>query len=452
LLDIWFFYGTNDLFLPNPNIVPISLDPNMNTRAFADIVHDSITFSEDIPSQRLILSLIDTKWFQRLRDVSQTANTRLVFMFSEHSRFGHCVGAAYLAEMVVSRLLQSPELAAHTEMINYYRNAIAAVAILHDLGHLAPGSHMAFRAWFPKERDSHEELGLRIIEEDDEIQRILRETDPALPEMVRKIILGDPSIPPWCYHLTAGGGWNVDRGNWLSVDSVMAGVHYGLYNVSALVDSLTLTPSGELALRENRLDAMLHFAVSRHAMYRQLYQHRTLLAADILNQTIVKRARDIRPHLPFVDGPMERILESRTPKDLDLDTVFHLRESWWRYHITRWASSEDPILSDLCNRLLHRRLFKTVAINDVDNSEDLTARARDIMINEGWDPTYYLHTVRTADVHKRDTEDSLVVIKDSGEIVPLTKADPLFSALGGTALKKWLVMPERVKSLLGRKR
>jgi hypothetical protein len=74
------------------------------------------------------------------------------------------------------------------------------------------------------------------------------------------------------------------------------------------------------------------------------------------------------------------------------------------------------------------------------------------MINEGWDPTYYLHTVRTADVHKRDTEDSLVVIKDSGEIVPLTKADPLFSALGGTALKKWLVMPERVKSLLGRKR
>jgi HD superfamily phosphohydrolase len=225
-----------------------------------------------------------------------------------------------------------------------------------------------------------------------------------------------------------------------------------LYNISALVDSLTLTPAGELALRENRLDAMLHFAVSRHAMYRQLYQHRTLLAADILNQTIVKRARDIRPNLPFIDGPMERILESRNPKDLDLDTVFHMRESWWRYHIARWANSEDPILSDFCNRLLHRRLFKTVAITDEDNSEDLEARARSIMVKEGWDPAYYLHTVRTADVNTRDTDDSLVVIKDSGEIVPLTKADPLFSALGRTALKKWLVMPEGVKSLLGRKR
>jgi len=424
----------------------------MNTRSFADIVHDSITFSEDIPSQRLILSLIDTRWFQRLRDISQTANTRLVFMFSEHSRFGHCVGAAYLAEMVLSRLLQAPDLAAHISSIILFRNAIAAVSLLHDLGHLAPGSHMAFKAWFPKEKDSHEELGLRIIEEDPEIQEILQWVDPSLPELVRKIILGDPSIPPWCYHLTAGGGWNVDRGNWLSVDSVMAGVHYGLYNVSALVDSLTLTPAGELALRENRLDAMLHFAVSRHAMYRQLYQHRTLLAADILNQMIVKRARAIRPRLPFIDGPMANILECRTPKELDLDTVFHLRESWWRYHIARWATAEDAILSDLCNRLLHRRLFKTVAITDGDDGDEIEGRAKEVMNKEGWDPAYYLHTVRTTDVHSRDTRDSLMVIKDSGEIVPLTKADPLFPALGKTALKKWLVMPEEVKSELGRKR
>lgn len=424
----------------------------MTERSFADIVHDSITFSEQIPSQKLILSLIDTRWFQRLRDVSQTANTRLVFMFSEHSRFGHCIGAAYLAEMVLAHLMRSPDLKEHTETIEKHRNAIAAVSLLHDLGHLAPGSHMAFRTWFPKERDSHEELGLRIIEEDPDIQSILRETDPHLPAMVRQIITEDPAVPPWCYYLTAGGGWNVDRGNWLSVDSVMAGVHYGLYNISALVDSLTLTPAGELALRENRLDAMLHFAVSRHAMYRQLYQHRTLLAADMLNQAIVKRARVLNSELPFVDGPMSKILACRNPKDLDLDTVFHMRESWWRYHVARWATSSDPILSDLCNRLLHRRLFKTVAITEDDDLPSLEAKTRSIMMKNGYDPAYYLHTVRTTDVHTRDAQDSLLVIKDSGQVVPLVKADPLFGALGRTPLKQWLVMPGAIKQQLGRKR
>lgn len=423
----------------------------MAVRAFADIVHDSITFSDDIPSQRLILSLIDTRWFQRLRDVSQTANTRLVFMFSEHSRLGHCIGAAYLAELVLTQFLQNPELRGHADSLNRYRSAVAAVSLLHDVGHLAPGSHMAFRTWFPKEHDSHEELGLRIIEEDAEIQEILRGADPELPEMVRQVIRGDAAAPPWCYHLTAGGGWNVDRGNWLSVDSVMAGVHYGLYNIGALVDSLTLTPAGELALRENRLDAMLHFAVSRHAMYRQLYQHRTLLAADVLNQVIVKRARELRPDLPFLDSAMDRILACRTPDELDLDTVFQMRESWWRYHISRWATSPDPILSDLCNRLLHRRLFKTVALSDEDD-EGLETKAQSLMIKQGLDPTYYLHTVRTTDVHSRDTKESLLVIKDKGEIISLAKADPLFGALGRTPLKKWLVMPDGVKQLLGRKR
>ena len=423
----------------------------MAGRAFADIVHDSITFSDDIPSQRLILSLIDTRWFQRLRDVSQTANTRLVFMFSEHSRLGHCIGAAYLAELVLTQFLQNPELRVHAESLNRYRSAVAAVALLHDVGHLAPGSHMAFRTWFPREHDSHEELGLRIIEEDPEIQHILRTADPELPTMVRQVIRGDAAAPPWCYHLTAGGGWNVDRGNWLSVDSVMAGVHYGLYNIGALVDSLTLTPAGELALRENRLDAMLHFAVSRHAMYRQLYQHRTLLAADVLNQVIVKRAREIRADLPFFDDAMNRILECRTPDELDLPTVFQMRESWWRYHISRWVTSSDPILSDLCNRLLHRRLFKTVAVTD-ENEETLEAQARSVMLKQGLDPTYYLHTVRTTDVHSRDTKESLLVIKDTGEVVSLAKADPLFGALGRTPLKKWLVMPDGVKHQLGRKR
>jgi HD superfamily phosphohydrolase len=76
----------------------------MSTMDFADVVHQSISFSRTIPSQALILDMIDNRWLQRLRDISQTANTRLVYMFSEHSRFGHCLGVAYLCTLLLDKL------------------------------------------------------------------------------------------------------------------------------------------------------------------------------------------------------------------------------------------------------------------------------------------------------------------------------------------------------------
>ena len=56
----------------------------MSDITFADVVHQSVSFSKNDPAEALLLNLIDTPWFQRLRDISQTANTRLVYMFSEH--------------------------------------------------------------------------------------------------------------------------------------------------------------------------------------------------------------------------------------------------------------------------------------------------------------------------------------------------------------------------------
>src|SRR4051812_35406426 len=139
----------------------------MSTISFADVVHQSLTFSREIPSQALILDLIDTPWVQRLRDISQTANTRLVYMFSEHSRFGHSLGVAYLAESLMEKLSRQ-----FSKEVAPYRRAVAAAALLHDAGHLAPGAHTAFRTWFPEEHDSHELLSAKIVIESPALQRI----------------------------------------------------------------------------------------------------------------------------------------------------------------------------------------------------------------------------------------------------------------------------------------
>lgn len=422
----------------------------MTTITFADVVHQSIAFSTAVPSQELVLRILDNRWFQRLRDISQTANTRLVYMFSEHSRFGHCLGVAYLAETLLEKLSsQRP-----TEVAQY-RTAIVAAAMLHDIGHLAPGSHTAFKTWFPGQPDEHEELAARIIREDPDIRDILTSYGSDIPVAVEAILREDPALPPWTWQIISGGGWNVDRGNWCMVDSILAGVSYGEYNIPALTDSIVITDSGHLAVRENRLDAMMHFAVSRHAMYRQIYQHRAILAVDTLNIAIAARARDLGSDVPFADETMRAILAARKPEDLTPQIIFAMRESWWKYHLHRWRSGNDSILADLSARLLDRRLFKTVRVREDESLAELRSRAERSALETGFDPRYYVHPLSTADMHAGDSRQSMLILRDDGRIVPLNDADPLFKAMvtsASSAQKTWLALPAEVKAHLGRER
>ncbi len=421
----------------------------MTNITFADVVHQTVGFADDTPSGKLLLRLIDTAWVQRLRDISQTANTRLVFMFSEHSRFGHSLGVAYLASQLLDKL----------EGVNpdakQYRAAIMAAALLHDVGHLAPGSHTAFKAWFPEQPDEHEGIAARIINEDSEIHGVLSKASAELPALVCKILDEDSALPAWTWEVISGGGWNVDRGNWCMVDSILAGVSYGKYNISALTESIIISKDGHLSIRENRLDAMVHFAVSRHAMYRQIYQHRVILACDMLNAAIARRARDLADEAIFKDETMQEVLNAKHHSELSLATIFKMREPWWRYHLMRWIDGPDKILADLSSRLINRRLFKTVRISRADDPVKLKETAARAVEKAGFDPRYYLHTTSTADMHAGDSKQSMLVLMDDGKLMPVSEAEPLLNALLGESDRyknSWLVMPAEAKKALGRER
>lgn len=415
----------------------------MNSITFADVVHQSVSFSRDDEAENLVLQLIDTPWFQRLRDISQTANTRLVYMFSEHSRFGHSLGVAYLAKILLEKLSYG-----NTDDVQEWRAPVLCAALLHDIGHLAPGSHTAFKTWFPEAPDSHENLGIRIIESSSQIQEILASYSPFLSKQVIRILSEDKTLPPWTWQIISGGSWNVDRGNWCTVDSVMAGVTYGQYNIPALVDSLIITWDGNLALRENRLDAMMHFMVSRHAMYRQIYQHRVLLASDMLNKALAQRARDLGDALPFADEVMKEVLASENPDKLKLESMFVIREAWWRYHLVRWMEAEDPILKDLSSRIINRRLFKTIRINEEKAVKTLQADIEKAAREAGFNPKYYVHVVSNADVHKSDSKKNMLVQLEDGSEIQLSDADPIFSAMSSVVTRSWYALPEEVKELV----
>ncbi len=445
------------------------------TVSFADVAHQNLIFDRDDPASQLVLSLIDTRWVQRLRNIRQTGNTHLVYMFAEHSRFGHSLGVAYLATLLMDKLAHYAPNAIHP-----YRDAVAAAALLHDIGHVAPGSHIATHIWAPTTRDSHEQVSVRIIREDQELVRLLEARATGLVEQVSKILTEDRSLPHWTTAIISGGGWNADRGNWAIVDSAMCAVSYGRYNVNALIDAFRLTRDGLLVIQENRLDALTHFYVARDSMYRQVYQHRVLQAADALNDRIVMRVRDLlheanrtdrlatlRKLKIFCDPTMEAVLgcENYT-LELPLEAIFRMTESWWRYHLECWTESLDPTLSDLSTRLLYRNLFKTVRLEardaaekdgrnrTNDDTEALIVRAKQITEELGFPPRYYFATVENTDRHRGRLEEIPMVLLDNGSLVPVVDVEPMIATLLNEPAPRraWLVVPNEVKEKLGRSR
>lgn len=426
---------------------------NPSTSRFADVAHQTLSFDRNEPVGELVMDLLASKWVQRLRRLRQTGNTNLVYMFAEHSRFGHSLGVAYLATLLMKNLARN-----QPEEVREYALAVTGAALLHDLGHIAPGSHLAERVWMlpgsEKKSNRHETISKRVISEDPEIRAILQSKQNDLPETINKILDEDKSLPSWTHQIISGGGWNADRGNWAIVDSSMCSVKYGHYNVTALLDSFCISPDGQLVLHENRLDALTHFYVARDSMYRQVYQHRVLQAADSLCINVVKRLRDLQPEKlkslgVYTDKISSALLEPGISiSDLSLESLFGMDENWWFYHLSQWMDSEDKILADLSDRIVNRRLFKTIRVYP---ESGLLESATSECIAQDLPPEYYLNVVGESDSHRETFEEPPKVILDNGELKLASEVEPLIDKLIKRAEcgRQWIAVPPSVKEALG---
>ena len=101
-------------------------------KIFNDPVHGSIELNH------LLVKIIDTLQFQRLRRIKQLGTTCYVFPSGSHSRFEHSIGTCYLAgELVTFLQRQQPSLG----ITDKDKLCVQIGALCHDLGH-GPFSHV----------------------------------------------------------------------------------------------------------------------------------------------------------------------------------------------------------------------------------------------------------------------------------------------------------------------
>ena len=104
--------------------------PSYKLKIFNDPIYGFIT----IPNT-LVFDLIEHKYFQRLRRITQMGMSYLVYPGAHHTRFHHAIGSMHLMQKAVNVLRFKGVTISEEE-----ENALYVGILLHDVGH-GPFSH-----------------------------------------------------------------------------------------------------------------------------------------------------------------------------------------------------------------------------------------------------------------------------------------------------------------------
>ncbi|XP_028637854.1 deoxynucleoside triphosphate triphosphohydrolase SAMHD1 isoform X1 [Grammomys surdaster] len=164
-------------------------------KVFNDPIHGHIEFHP------LLIRIIDTPQFQRLRYIKQLGGGYYVFPGASHNRFEHSLGVGYLAGCLVRALAEKqPELQiSERDML-----CVQIAGLCHDLGH-GPFSHMFDGRFIPLARPDkkwrHEQGSIEMFEHlvnSNELKLVMKNYG-LIPEeditFIQELIMGPPITP-----------------------------------------------------------------------------------------------------------------------------------------------------------------------------------------------------------------------------------------------------------------
>src|SRR6266566_565394 len=361
----------------------------MSERIYRDPVHNIIRLRTDTNEGELMMRLIDTPEFQRLRRIKQLGLGLYTYQGAEHSRFTHSLGAFHLMSRVLDRLNEK-------HLINDQDHAAArAAALLHDVGHGSFSHVMEKVLGFHHEKWTVEV----VLSEATEISQLLRSYSADLPAKVAAIIEGD--FQPAALAQLVSSQLDVDRMDYLLRDSLMTGAKYGIYDLEWIINALAIDEENDrIYVAARGLYAVEEYLQARYYMFRQVYFHRTLRSAEAVLRSALSRALElVEKGEPVWSAPgtsFEKILQRQA---LGITEHLELDDSDVIFHMKQWQHSDDEVLKDLSQRFVGRRLFKAIDLDMPEGErKDFLDAARAVVVKGGFLPEYYFIEDRASDV------------------------------------------------------
>lgn len=308
-------------------------------RAYIDPIHGVIEFPFEIVHQ-----LIDHPYLQRLRRITQCGLSNYVFPGANHTRFHHTVGVAHLASVVVQNLIKKG-----VNITPQEHEATCLAALIHDIGH-GPYSHALEQKIIPLH---HEEISMLIANKLNEVFE--GKLDQAI------LILKNKHPKKYLSQIIASQ-LDVDRLDYLRRDGFYTGVSVANLDEKRLINTFNVH-NEQLVVEEKAIQSVEKFLVTRHHMYWQVYNHKTVLAIQNMLILLVERIRYLlEKGIPIqLSQSLKNLmmLKDFEKNSLNfLEDYLNVDDNDFLQLIKENKKHPDNILSYLCMCILDRKIFK----------------------------------------------------------------------------------------------
>ncbi len=291
----------------------------MNIR---DAIHGAIEI------EKHELPIVDSYFFQRLREIKQTGFAEQSFPGATHNRYIHSLGAMHTITQTFQSIFAPTKLKIPTYTYKRFRALARFSAMLHDIGH-GPLSHTTEFA-MPEvsklkvpggkksnRKASHEDYTLKILL-DSPLTPLLEKATAVFgftplhvaatieshlevndDFFIEKIDGKNIDFRPILHQLISSE-LDADRMDYLRRDSFHCGVNYGVFEYDWIVSNLTYHINEAdskcyLALGHRGLYAFEDFLLSRYHMFLMVYlHHKTVIFDEMLSKYLNDPSCDYR--------------------------------------------------------------------------------------------------------------------------------------------------------------
>ncbi len=404
------------------------------------IVNDPVYGFINIPYP-ILYDLMEHPYFQRLRRIKQLGLTNLVYPGANHTRFQHALGAMHLMEETIGGLR-----AKGIEISEQETEAALIAILLHDIGH-GPYSHALERTVV--ENVSHEMLSLLFMQEMN--KEFGGKLDTAIAIFRKK-------YPKKFLCQLVSGQLDMDRLDYLRRDSFFTGVTEGIIGSDRIIKMLHVYRD-ELVIEAKGIYSIEKFLLARRLMYWQVYLHKTVIAADQLLLSILRRAKQLigsgeklfaTPALLFFLRDFSSAQIEKNPSEM-LKQYAKLDDDDISIAIKMWTEHDDPVLSRLSKNLLDRRLLRIEIQNEpfsCERIDDLRKKTAAHCRLSETEADYFVRAgVLSNHAYDNDPGSESILVMQNGSPVDITEASDLDNLFGMSKVveKYFLCYPKELK-------
>lgn len=340
-----------------------------------DPVHGSIKIENEE------ISIIESPFFQRLKNIKQLGFTENIFPGATHTRYLHSIGVMDISTKLFNQLFKDFK---QSEDLKRLRETVRLACLLHDIGH-APLSHttefvmpnvskLDLGPHFSPQKDrqaTHEDYTIKSIIDSSFTQSFkeVEQTFGIQVEKIAELIVGETQSEDYfsidgvnyfaLFHQLVSSEMDCDRMDYLLRDSYFCGVSYGKFDLDWIIDNLQIgvvENKAYLAISERAVATFDDFLLSRFHMFLMVYFHYKSVCSEKMLERYFTSAKDEYS----IPADIEKYLEH---DDHHLMKVLRSSDNIWAKKIIRNS--------------IPTKIFETFGLDQIEQLETLEKYLKD---------------------------------------------------------------------------